>query len=232
MALTASEAAVVERLRHLRVATMATLRNLLDISHMTVVRALRKHGYLTSFNHNSTFYVLADIPRFDGDGLWWYRDIGFSRHRTLQATLLALIERAPAGCTVGELELRLATPAGNLLSRLSAQGVIGRMPLGRCAVYLTADPHHQAQQRARRHQLAAPTMAPHSPCRLPDLPPTTLIELLVQLLRTPTASPASLSQTLQARGLTIAADQVRHVFDFYDLKKKRGPLPSLNSSVS
>jgi hypothetical protein len=99
MALTTTEAAVVERLRSLKVATMTTLRSLLDLSHMTVVRALGKHGYFTSFNHNSSFYVLADTPGFDADGLWWYRDIGFSRHRTLQATLLALIDRAAAGCT-------------------------------------------------------------------------------------------------------------------------------------
>jgi hypothetical protein len=223
MSLTTREAAVVERLRRLRVATMATLRNLLDLSHMTVVRALRKHGYFTSFNHNSAFYVLADTPRFDGDGLWWYRDIGFSRHRTLQATLLALIERAPAGCTVAQLQTRLTTPVANLLARLSALGLVGRMSVGRCAVYLAAAPHHQARQRACRDGQAAPASASGSSCLPLDLAPTTLIGLLVQLVRTPTASPASLSQTLQARGLDVTADQVRSVFDFYDLKKKSAP---------
>ena len=232
MSFTASEAAVVERLRSLKVATMAVLRDLLDISHMTVVRALRKHGYFTSFNHNSAFYVLADTPRFDGDGLWWHRDIGFSRHRTLQATLLALIERAPAGCTVAELQTCLATPVGNLLSRLSARGLIGRMGLGRCAVYLAADPRQQTRQRACRDQQAAPLPSIPSPCLLPDLPVTTLVELLVQLLRTADASPASLSQTLQARGLTISADQVRSVIDFYGLQKKLGPWLSPISSVN
>jgi hypothetical protein len=232
MSLTASEAAVIERLRHLTVATMATLQDGLGVSHMTVVRALRKHGYFTSFNHNSAFYVLADIPRFDGDGLWQHSDIGFSRQRTLQATVLALVERASAGCTVVELQSRLATPVANLLSRLSAKGLIGRMSLGRCAVYLAADPSAQARQRACRGQLAAPATLPPSPCLPPDLLPTTLIELLVQLLRTPTASPASLSQTLQARGFDITADQVRQVFDFYDLQKKRGRWPSANSSTS
>jgi hypothetical protein len=223
--LTPGESAVVERLRHLTVATMATLRDALDISHMTVVRALRKHHYFTSFNYNSAFYVLADIPRFDRDGLWWHRDIGFSRQPTLQATLLALVERAPAGCAVAELDTRLRTSTGNLLSRLCAQGLIDRMARGRCAVYLAADANRQGLQRACRSQetvAAAPTAS--CPSGLPpDLPPVTVIELLVQLLHTPTASAASLSQTLQARGLTLTADQVRSVFVFYDLKKKRGP---------
>jgi hypothetical protein len=230
MSLTTSEAAVVARLRHLRVATMATLRNLLDISHMTVVRALRKHGYFTSFNHNSAFYVLADTPRFDSDGLWWHRDIGFSRHGTLQATLLALIERAPAGCTVAELQKRLAVSPGNLLSCLCACGRIGRLSLGRCAVYLALDPSRQAQQRACRHQQVAATTSGELPRPAPDLPPGTLVDLLVQVLRTPTASPASLSKTLQAPGIDITAADVRQIFDFYDLKKKRGLWPSANSS--
>ncbi len=225
MPLTAAEAAVVDRLRCLKVATMAVLRDLLDISHMTVVRALRKYGYFTSFNHNSSFYVLADTPRFDDGGLWWYRDVGFSRHGTLQATLLALIEAAAAGRTVAELETRLATPVGNLLSRLSAQGLIGRISVGRCAVYLAAEPGQQARQRASRAGQAAP-----APIQPPDLPLITLIDLLVQLVRTPTASPASLSQTLQARGLSINAAEVRAVIDFYDLPQKGGPWPSRNSS--
>jgi hypothetical protein len=228
MSLTVTETAVVARLRSLSVATMATLRQGLDISAVTVAAALRKYGYLTSFNHNSSFYVLADTPRFDSDGLWWHGDIGFSRHGTLQATLLALIEQAPAGCTVAELEKRLATPPGNLLSRLCSHGLVGRMSLGRCVVYLALDPARQAQQSACRSQLAAPPTPPDMPHLAPDLPPGTLIALLVQFLRSPTASPASLSKTLQARGIDITADHVRHVFDFYDIPQKKGPCLSLN----
>jgi hypothetical protein len=209
---------------------MATLRQGLDVSAVTVASALRKYGYLTSFNHNSSFYVLADTPRFDSDGLWWHRHIGFSRHGTLQATLLALIEHAPAGCTVAELQRRLAVSPGNLLSQLCSRGLIGRMPLGRRAVYLALDPSRQAQQRACRDQLTAATIPADLPRPAPDLPPATLIDLLVQVLRTPTASPASLSRALQAQGIDITAAHVRHVFDFYDLKKKRGPWPSLSSS--
>jgi hypothetical protein len=199
---------------------------------MTVFRALRKHGYFTSFNHNSSFYVLADTPRFDDDGLWWHGDVGFSRHRTFQATLLALVERAAAGCTVAEAEARLATPAGDLLSSLAARRLVGRMSVGRCAVYLAIDPLQQARQRASRDRLAAQAPPPCCPGPPDGLPSTTLIELLVLLLRAPTASPASLSQALQARGLPVTADQVRVAFDCYDLKKKVGRWPCLNSSVS
>ena len=45
MELTRKESDVVQRLRRKRVATMKALRHELAISHMTVVRALRKYGY-------------------------------------------------------------------------------------------------------------------------------------------------------------------------------------------
>jgi hypothetical protein len=216
----------------LTVATLTTLCHLVGLSAVTVARSLRQAGYFTSFNHNSSFYVLADTPRFDADGLWWHGDVGFSRHRTLQATLLSLIGRAPAGCTVAELEQRLATPVGNLLSRLTTRGLIGRMTQGRCAVYLAADSHSQAQQRTRRDRMIAQASPPTAPSLPANLPSLALIELLVQLLHTPTASFASLSLTLQSRGLIINAEQIRSVFDFYDLKKRLAPWPCLGSSAS
>jgi len=232
MSLPTTPIAVVPRLRSLTVATMATLCRLLGVSAVTVARALRRHGYLTSFNHNSAFYTLADTPRFDADGLWWHGDVGFSRHRTLQATLRALVERAPAGCTADHLQQRLATPVGNLLARLVARGLLGRMALGRHAVYLAADPRLQAQQRARRDHRAAQAAAPRPPGPPADWPVPALLELLLQLLRTPAASPASLARALQARGLAVSADHVRSAFEAYGLKKSWAPWPCLSSSPS
>ena len=100
MHLTPLELKVVQRLRRLRVASMKTLRDDLDVSHMTVVRACKKYGYLSSVNCNAAFYTLQDVPHFDSDGLWNYRNICFSKHRTLEKTLVALVQDAPAGLTL------------------------------------------------------------------------------------------------------------------------------------
>jgi hypothetical protein len=60
MHLTSTETAVINCLRSLTTATMATMCQHLEVSRMTVARALSKHGYFSSFNHNSSFY--AAIP--------------------------------------------------------------------------------------------------------------------------------------------------------------------------
>ena len=59
--LTIKEKSVVDQLREWKVATKKRLCHHLQISHMTVVRALKKFGYYTSYNKNSAFYTLYDM---------------------------------------------------------------------------------------------------------------------------------------------------------------------------
>ena len=63
--LTVRETAVIEKLRKCKVARKSELCDHLKISHMTVVRALKKFGYYSSYNKNSSFYTLRDTPDFD-----------------------------------------------------------------------------------------------------------------------------------------------------------------------
>src|SRR5260370_14856893 len=114
MPLPPHQAAVLHHCKHRTVAAMGQLRSALDTSHMTVFRALKQHGYFASFNHNARYYTLRETPRFDANGLWFYRSIGFSQHRTLPDTLVALVYDSLAGCTAPELGLLLRTPMANL----------------------------------------------------------------------------------------------------------------------
>lgn len=221
--MTPTEATVVELLRRCRVATKQEICQRLEVSHMTVVRALVRYGYYTSLNHNSAFYTLHDTPTFDDDGLWFFRQIGFSRHGTLAQTLTALVEQSPAGWTVPELEQRLRTKVANLMSRLCAAQRLGRSWMGRRVVYLAREPQPQARQLAARQQLLQPPPAPRRPAVPvpPEWDAASVIQLLAQIVRTPEASDASLSQTLQARGLSITAAGVRVVKQFYGLQEKK-----------
>ena len=90
----------------------------LKISHMTVVRALKKFGYYSSYNKNSSFYTLRDTPDFDSYGLWAYNDIRFSRNFTLDKTIVSIVDDSESGFTAEELERLLKTNVKNLLSRL------------------------------------------------------------------------------------------------------------------
>lgn len=218
--LTDLEQKVINWLRKTKVATMRHLRHQFQISHMTVVRALKKFGYYASYNHNAAYYVLQDVPTFDDWGLWAYRDIYFSRCRSLPETIVSAVEKAPAGLTVRELEERLRTKVANLVSRLVSKGRVHRERLvGRQVVYLACDPAVrtlQLQQRRLQQEEVRTTS---------ELPPACsaieVIEVLRAMILASDDDPDRLARRLQAGGTRITAGQVRRVLEHYGMKKKR-----------
>lgn len=227
MELSRKESSVVGDLRRKRIATMRGLCEELAVSRMTVIRALNKYGYHCCVNHNASYYTLHDIPRFNEDGLWSYRDICFSEHGSLTKTLVALVENAPAGLTVLELEQRVKTKVGNLLSRLCRQDEVNRCFAGRQAVYLAVDSKRQQQQRQQREcerqedQVARSISDTDQLAFPPDYEVVTVLEVLIQIIKTPQADAAKLAKALRVRGVKITVVQVQRVLDFYALQKKR-----------
>lgn len=217
--LTKQEALVIAAFQQRPVRSMAWLRSTLDLSRMTIFRALSKHGYVSSFNRNGRFYTLAERPCFDDNGLWFYRSLGFSRHRTLPATLVALVHQARAGLTAEELEALLRTTVGNLLPRLANEQQLARRRLGRCAVYLAVDAVQQEQQWQQR-QLPQPT--PMAPEGLPDeVPVELLLPFLVEWIRCPHASLQQVRCRLHRQGLLLSAQQAQTAVDHFQLEKKQ-----------
>jgi hypothetical protein len=220
--LTSGEQKVIDWLRKSTVATMDQIRKQLRISHMTVVRALKEFGYFASYNHNAAYYVLRDVPDFDDWGLWAYRDIRFSRYRTLPATIISVVERSPAGLTVRELEERLQTHAANVVSRLASKRQVQHERLvGRHTVYLASDLQvraKQLEQRKRQLQQEAAREAAELPsgCSAFDV-----IEVLRTVILSRDKDPDRLARRLQAGGAHITAGQVRRALDRYAVEKKR-----------
>jgi hypothetical protein len=217
---TPSEARVVRLLQQRRVARFVDLANISDLSLKTVHRALTKVGYHTSINANSAYVALRHVPQFDARGLWLHQQICFSRYGSLRATIRALIEQAPDGCSVEELQSLLRTRVHNHLSMLLGAGEIGRFHLGRHTVYTAPQRTVQQKQQACRQerQLAALMPVRTVPAGIDAV---AVIHLLIQLLRTPQARPAALSASLQTHGIQMDAEHVSQVLAFYSLKKTR-----------
>jgi DNA-binding transcriptional regulator YhcF (GntR family) len=210
----------VKQLRASRVAKWTVLAEQADCSTKTVQRALSKAGYFSSMNYNGTFVTLQGTPRFDRLGLWEFQSVHFSQHGNLPQTVRRIIELAPAGCTVQELEELVGTRIHNHVSRLLREGKLDRFFHGRQVVYLAADPRRREAQQERRRQGETPQASAVQRMALPaGLDAVTVIQVLVRLLEAPGDSVASVARTLQARKLAVRADQVRQILDFYGLKK-------------
>lgn len=216
------EVKLIEWLHKVTIATMRQLREQFQVSHMTVVRALKKFGYYSSYNHNAAYYVLEDVPEFDELGLWTYRGVGFSRHGNLPNTIVALVEGSPAGLTVRELEERLETKVANLASRLVG---VGRLECERCGghqvVYLASGAEvRRAQLQERQQQLQQRAAGDKS--ELPEgCSAIEVIEVLRALLVKQDDTAAQLARRLQTSGTHVTAGQVDRIRDHYELKKKR-----------
>jgi hypothetical protein len=217
---------VVGFLQQHPVASFEALEKQLQVSRRTVRRALAKHGYYSSCNGNGTYVTLRETPQFTPEGLWVYRKSCFSSHGTLLQTIVALVEASPAGKTLAELEEHLGTRVHNQVSWLLQDEKLTRVYSGRHVVYLACDSARAAAQQRQRPEPARPEGAVAARIatgftRCPEgMRAETVIRLLVQMIATPKASPASLAKKLQAQGLAVQAEQVRRVIEFYALEKK------------
>jgi hypothetical protein len=170
--------------------------------------------------------TLQETPQFTSEGLWVYRKSCFSSHGTLLQTIVALVEASLAGKTLAELEEQLCTRVHNQVSWLLQDEKLTRVYSGRHVVYLSCDSARADAQQWQREDQGRPTPAVTARIatdftRCPEgMRAETVIRLLVQMIATPKASPASLAKKLQAQAVAIQAEQVRRVIEFYALEKK------------
>ena len=189
-------------------------------SRRSLFRDLAQLGYLTSYSHAGRFYTLVDNADFDERGLWFFRDIGFSRVGTLKQTVAIEVENAPEGRTHAELRHLLRVRVHNTLLGLVREGRLAREPFEGLHLYVSADAEQAAQQVARRTEVVTGA--------LPAPTSEETIEILVEALRAaPQVPPAALvAKRLAARGVRVESHQIQQVFDAHELrseKKRRGP---------
>jgi hypothetical protein len=181
----------------------------LKYSIPSVRRFLRQVGYYSSFTHNGGWYTLGSIPRFDRDGLWFFRDIGFSRAGSITRTLVHLINRSPAGLNAEQLGQKLRSRSHTILVQLWRQAKIQRRKSGRSYIYIAADP-----------QIAAIQHQAHISLPVASLPAEIAVLILVEFIRHPDSSFEQLAAVItRTKHITVDASQVKKLFQEHGLKK-------------
>jgi hypothetical protein len=203
--------------RRTPVALLDQLRRALKTtSRTTVFRALTAVGYLTSYSHAGRYYTLKRIPAFDVRGLWVFRDVRFSVHGTLRATVERMVKQAPAGHTHEELQAILGLRVHDPLRGLVATRRLARAQVGARYVYVDVVPEGATAQLAlRRAGAEAPAAAPEAPLDL-----ARVVDVLVAVIRDPRAPVRQIAAHLRARGLSLTDAHVEAVFARYELEKK------------
>lgn len=215
---TKAREALVRLFKRQPVANLATLRRVVGTtSRRTVSRVLSEVGYLTSYNHAGRYYTLESIPLFDEDGVWAHQGVLFSKHRTLRATTVQLVQNAPAGRTHAELQERLQLRVHDTLRELTKAKRIGRVQLDRLFLYVNVEEAIARAQQDKRRQLleARPRVV-----LLPSL--TVIIEVLLDVIHNAQAQadPSTVATRLTAKGIDVTREQVEEVFRQHGVEKK------------
>lgn len=203
-------------LREQEVVTLQQVRERLgDVSPATAFRALRGVPYRSSYNENGRYYTLHSEDKYDSHGLWWCEGIGFSRDGPLTATVERLVREAPEGYTQRELQELLGVRVQNVVASLVERGQLARQKVRRLFLYLAPDEKVQQRQLTERRQRKERG-------RSSELPLEVVVDVLLVLIRYPASDARAVSRRLRGRSPPIRIEQIRQVFDRYELGQKKG----------
>ncbi len=192
---------------------LADLARSLDYALISVRRLLKQIGYFRSYTHNGKWYTVRDSPQFNRDGIWHHKDIGFSRHGSLIATIVHLVARSPTGLSARDLGEKLQHPCHAVLTNLHKNQVLDRVQVSGQFRYLAVE---QEINHRQREQTAV--LAPSSP--LTSLSTQAAVWVLVEHIKNPGLSFQQLADRIQEqRHLPLAPESIQQFFQEQDLKK-------------
>ena len=181
----------------------------------SLFRDLKKLDVISSYTHTGQYHALTRFAKFDEDGLWFFQDVGFSRHGTLKRSLAHVIAHSQAGMTHREMRRLFRVEVQKPLTDLVSTNAVARQLLpSRIHVYPSADETSvvQLERRLAIGDKALDIALPVESIR---------IEILVEVIRVPgrTLDEKVLGPLLRERGVLVKDEEVRYVLAYYDIKK-------------
>ena len=193
--------------------TIEELTHSLNYSTISIRRFLKTIGYYSSFTHNSMWYTLHSIPTFNKRGLWFYQDIGFSKHGNLKQTIFNFVSKSPQGLTAKDLFEILLIPCHPVLNQMYKKNQIDRFNTQRGFVYLSID-NKKRQRQLNRLQSQLFTVKESE-----SLNAQAAVYVLVEYIKHPEASVAELSKAVEKKEVKASPEAITRLFKENDLKK-------------
>ncbi len=193
--------------------TIEELTHSLNYSTISIRRFLKDIGYYSSFTHNSMWYTLHSIPSFNRRGLWFYQNIGFSKHGNLKQTIFNFVSKSPQGLTAKDLFEILLIPCHPVLSQMYKKNQIDRFNTQRGFVYLSIDDRKRQRQFNLLQSQLFTVKEPES------LNAQAAVSVLVEHIKHPKASVVELSKAVEKREVKASPEAITVLFKEHDLKK-------------
>lgn len=202
-------------LRNQKVLLMEELQKELEgRSRISVFRDLKELDYCSSYSHTGKYYTLREVAHFDDDGLWRYKEIGFSDYGTLKETVFHFVENSEAGYQHEELRQLLQVRVHNTLLELVRAKRLRRIGREKQYLYVSGNAQRAREQCKKREELSRTT----------PVSAEVIIEILAEVIRGSRicTEVAELTQRLRERDVPVAEQQVAQVLGLYGVKKTLG----------
>jgi len=197
-----------------KIMTLGEVAELIRGSIHTARRRLKQWQAANSYNHNGRYYTLPEAPEYDGNGLWRWHGVFFSRYGNLKQTVIALVQRSPAGLDAGELRSLVGLDPRSFLSAFATDARLRRQKAHGRFVYYGADPAVFIAQRERRGALQAAGR---------EATASEAIAILVEKIKHPALSDEALSRQLRKQKVLVEAQTIHAFFVRHGLTVKKTP---------
>jgi len=194
-----------------KVLTLSQVSKTHDCSIRTVQRQFAELGVLRSYNNNSRYYTLPEIPEFDVHGIWRHQDILFSKFGDLRQTVKHMILASEDGLSGNEIgDIVNLLPRSFMHHFREIEGVF-REKHGGVYIYFSNDPTIYARQVIKRVQADD----------VKTISDAIAIKILVGYIKHPELSEEELSSILRReQSVDIFPSMITNLLSLHDLLKK------------
>lgn len=208
------ETEALKKFRTQKVINLDKLVSLLKCSKRTIKRRLKCWGVCTSYNQNSSYYVLPDIPKFNQYGIWKYRKIFFSKYGNLKETFNSVIDQSVSGLDASEMSGILGLPAYTFLSHYKNDPNTEREKYNGLYIYFSKTPDIFKKQKREREEIILSKAAM-------DLPPAVeAVTILVEFIKHSQDNVDQLTHRVRRKGVKVSIAKIHSLLVYHNLLKK------------
>jgi hypothetical protein len=165
-------------------------------------------------------YVLPGIRRPGRNGFFAVGEAVFFSGGNLPLAVESLVAGSKSGASAREIERTVRTNAKAQLLRLVKAGKMSRRKVGGEYRYFSSAPEVRKRQEAACQKESGGREAARRLEQAEEIPLADVLKILLTHIRNPRFSPKGIALSLLRRGVAIRTEQVRAVFEKYDLAKK------------
>lgn len=215
----------LERQEHLqnlltakRVMSFYQLLEVVNCAEITLRRDLKKIGAITSYTHQGRYITLKRIPVFNDIGIWFYRDIGFTKYQSSLELIVELVNSSSEGLSREQIQETIKIQTCQQIQVLMMREKLNRVKIGSKYVYL---PKELATNKRKRLQiLNANTVEEHydSRVKISDLVALLKIALIEGRI---TTDSKSIKRLTEKYSLKLPVKKIERLLLKYQLAEKK-----------